>query len=124
MINMRHGNGKNLSMKEAIAVSKDCSKFLESPVVCGSQRVKACNFIIKRLRHSSFSVKFANCLSGTFFEEHLQTAASVVYNAPVGYLPAKLEKPRLCISQDYVCQDYVCQKNIYVFSNWIIWIDT
>ena len=96
-------------------MSKYCSKFLESPVICGNQRVGACNFIIKRLRH--FSVKFAKCLIGTFFEEHLQKAASVVFNAPVGYLPAKLEKPRLFISQDYVCQDYVCQKDIYVFPN-------
>ena len=33
-------NGKNLSTKETIVVSQDCPKFFESPVTCGSQRVK------------------------------------------------------------------------------------
>ena len=38
--------------------------------------LKACNFIKKKLQHSCFPVNIAK-LKNIFFEEHLQTAASV-----------------------------------------------
>ena len=39
--------------------------------------LKACNFDKKRLQHRCFSVKLANFIKNTYFEEHLPTAASV-----------------------------------------------
>ena len=44
MINAASDNGKKLSRKETIVVSKDCSKLLGSSVTCGSQRVNYRNF--------------------------------------------------------------------------------
>ena len=44
MINAASDNGKKLSRKETIVVSKDCPKLLGSPVTCGSQRFNYRNF--------------------------------------------------------------------------------
>ena len=39
--------------------------------------LKACNFINKRFQHRCFSVNIAKDFKNTYFEEHLQAAASV-----------------------------------------------
>ena len=36
---LHQDNAKKLSTKETVVVSQDCSKFLGSPVTCGSQSV-------------------------------------------------------------------------------------
>ena len=41
-------------------------------------RLEACNCIKKRLQHRHFLVNIAKILRRTYFEEHLQTAASVL----------------------------------------------
>ena len=39
--------------------------------------LKACNLIKKRLQHGCFPVNIAKFLRNTYFEEHIQTAASI-----------------------------------------------
>ena len=43
--------------------------------------LKACNFIKKRLQHSFFFYKYCKIFKNTYFDEHLQTAASVILTA-------------------------------------------
>ena len=43
------------------------------------QRVQACSFTKKRLRHRYFSMNFVKIFKNTYFVEHLQRAASVLF---------------------------------------------
>ena len=40
--------------------------------------LQACNFIKKRLQHRCFACEYCKIFEKTYFEEHLQTAASVL----------------------------------------------